>query len=89
MTAVPDSLPHVASYAFLGAFVRVESDDAETMSVFDGMYRRFRVENAPPEVKALARPSVDLKSLPFNPLEYIDNLDELPFDPALDPGLGE
>ena len=44
--------------------------------------------DVPAEVKALARPQIDIKKLPFDPLEYIDNLDELPFDPDLDPGLG-
>ena len=46
------------------------------------------IANATPEVKALSRPPVDLEKLPFDPLEYIEHLDELPFDPALDPGLG-
>jgi arylsulfatase A-like enzyme len=46
------------------------------------------ITNAPPEVKALAKPAVDLEKLPFDPLEYIKNLDELPFDPNLDPDLG-
>ena len=46
------------------------------------------IENATPEVKALARPKMDLKRLPFDPLEYIEHLDQLPFDPNLDPGLG-
>jgi hypothetical protein len=32
---------------------------------------------------------MDLKKLPFDPLEYIEHLDELPFDPNLDAGLGE
>jgi arylsulfatase len=43
--------------------------------------------NARPETKALAEPPVDLKKLPFNPLEYIHH--ELPFDTHLDPDLGE
>jgi arylsulfatase len=47
------------------------------------------IENATPEIKALANPYVDLKQLPFDPLEYVEHLDELPFDPSLDPGLGE
>jgi len=46
------------------------------------------IENATPEVKALAKPPLDLSKLPFDPLEYIEHLDELPFDPDLDPGLG-
>ena len=47
------------------------------------------IENATPEIKALAKPPLDLKKLPFDPLEYIDHLDELPFDPDLDPGPGQ
>jgi arylsulfatase len=46
------------------------------------------IENASPEVKALAKPKLDLKKLPFNPLEYIEHLDELPFDPTMDPNIG-
>jgi arylsulfatase len=43
------------------------------------------IANATPEVKALAKPALDLKQLPFDPLEYIEHLDELPFDPSMDP----
>jgi len=46
------------------------------------------IENASPEVRALAKPPLDLKKLPFDPLEYIKHLDQLPFDPNMDPGLG-
>ena len=46
------------------------------------------IENATPEVKALAKPLIDPKKLPFDPLEYIEHLDELPFDPDMDPGVG-
>ena len=46
------------------------------------------IANASPEVQALARPPFSLDSLPFDPLEYIEHLDELPFDPDLDPGVG-
>ena len=31
---------------------------------------------------------MDARKLPFDPLEYVDHLDELPFDPAMDPGIG-
>jgi arylsulfatase len=44
--------------------------------------------NATPEVKALSKPQMNSKDLPFDPLEYIEKLDELPFDPDMDPGLG-
>jgi arylsulfatase len=47
------------------------------------------IENAPPEVKALAKPKLDLKKLAFDPLEYVEHLDQLPFDPNMDPGLGD
>lgn len=47
------------------------------------------IENATAEVKALSRPDIDLSKLPFDPLEYVEHLDELPFDPNLDPGLGD
>jgi arylsulfatase A-like enzyme len=40
--------------------------------------------NARPETLALSRPVVDLKTLPFNPLDVIENMDRLPFDPQLD-----
>jgi arylsulfatase len=47
------------------------------------------IDNATPEVQALSRPYVDMKKLPFDPLEYIEHLDELPFEPDMDPGLGQ
>jgi arylsulfatase len=47
------------------------------------------IDNATPEVEALSRPYVDIKNLPFDPMEYIEHLDELPFDPNMDPGLGQ
>jgi arylsulfatase len=47
------------------------------------------IENATPEVKALAKPYIDKTKLPFDPLEYIEHLDELPFDPDADVGIGD
>jgi len=47
------------------------------------------IENASPEIKDLARPKMDLKNLPFDPLEYVEHLDQLPFDPDMDPHLGQ
>ncbi len=47
------------------------------------------IANASPELKALANPKMDLKKLPFDPLEYIEHLDQIPFDPDQDPGIGE
>jgi len=32
---------------------------------------------------------MDLKELPFDPLEYVEHLDQLPFDPNMDPDLGQ
>lgn len=46
------------------------------------------IENATPEIEALARPVMDASKLPFDPLEYIEHLDQLPFDPDMDPGVG-
>ncbi len=47
------------------------------------------LENATPEIKALWQPPLDLNSLPFDPMEYIEHLDDLPFDRSLDSGLGD
>ena len=46
------------------------------------------IENPTPEVAALANPKLDLGDVPFDPLEYVENLDQLPFDPYMDPDLG-
>ena len=46
------------------------------------------VTDPSPEVEALANPQLDRKAMPFDPLEYIEHLDDLPFDPAMDPGFG-
>ncbi len=37
----------------------------------------------------MAKPKLDLKKLPFDPLEYVKHLDQLPFDPNMDPDLGK
>ena len=47
------------------------------------------IANARPETKALSRPPMDLRKLPFNPLDFIEQLDELPFDPSSEPGIGQ
>ena len=47
------------------------------------------IENATPQVEALAKPPVDFNDLPFDPLDYVEHLDELPFDTNLDPDFGE
>ena len=46
------------------------------------------ISNLRLETEALMRPPVDFKKLPFDPLEFIDQLDDLPFDPSGDPGVG-
>jgi hypothetical protein len=45
------------------------------------------IENPSPEVANLAKPKMDRSKLPFDPLEYIEHLDQLPFDPDMDPGI--
>jgi len=47
------------------------------------------IANASPEVKALAVPPLDPKKLPFDIFEYIEHLDELPYDPNLAPSIGD
>ena len=47
------------------------------------------IVNATPEVEALGKPQIDPSQVPFDPLEYVEHLDELPFDPQMDPDLGE
>ncbi len=47
------------------------------------------ITNARPETIALSKPPVDFKKLPFDPLEFIEHLDQLPFDPSSEPGPGE
>ncbi len=47
------------------------------------------IDNALPEVKALARPPLDPLKLPFNIFEYLEHLNDLPFDTNLDPDFGD
>ena len=47
------------------------------------------IANASPGLKAHASPKMDRKQLPFDPLEYVEHLDQLPFNPDMDPGLGQ
>ncbi|MGH7382494.1 MAG: sulfatase-like hydrolase/transferase [Candidatus Methylomirabilales bacterium] len=54
-----------------------------------GFGRAFTgLTNARAETIALSRPPVDLKSLPFDVLQYIEHMDRLPFDPHAEPDLG-
>jgi arylsulfatase len=47
------------------------------------------IANASEDLKAHAKPKMDLSKLPFDPLEYIEHLDQLPFDPNMDPDIGQ
>ncbi|TWT81245.1 Arylsulfatase precursor [Planctomycetes bacterium CA13] len=47
------------------------------------------ISNARPATLSLSKPPADLKSLPFDPLEFIEYLDDLPFDAASEPGPGQ
>ena len=47
------------------------------------------IENASPEIKALGKPRIDATKLPFDPLEYVEHLNQLPFDPNMDPDIGQ
>ena len=47
------------------------------------------IANATPEVQELAKPRMDFSKVPFDPLEYIEHLDQIPFDPTMDPGIGD
>lgn len=43
------------------------------------------ISNARPETLGVNTTTVDLDDLPFDPLEYIDHLDELPTGPSGEP----
>ncbi|WP_425045211.1 sulfatase-like hydrolase/transferase [Primorskyibacter sp. S87] len=47
------------------------------------------IANASEQLKREQNPQLVLKDLPFDPLEYIEHLDELPFDPNGDPSIGQ
>ncbi|MDV7145677.1 sulfatase-like hydrolase/transferase [Tropicimonas sp. TH_r6] len=47
------------------------------------------IANASEALKKEQNPQLVLKDLPFDPLEYIEHLDDLPFDPAMDPDIGQ
>ncbi|WP_428525687.1 sulfatase-like hydrolase/transferase [Roseibium sp.] len=47
------------------------------------------IANASEQLKREQDPQLVLGDLPFDPLEYIEHLDELPFDPAADPSIGQ
>ena len=47
------------------------------------------IANASEQLKLEQNPQLVLKDLPFDPLEYIEHLDELPFDPNADPSIGQ
>ena len=62
----------------------------EEVSGFQGGPRhsldRYRERNA--RDQGTGETAMDLKKLPFDPLEYIEHLDELPFDPESGSGFG-
>jgi arylsulfatase len=43
------------------------------------------ISNARPETLALSKPPANMKDLPFDPLQFIEHLDQLPFDRASEP----
>jgi len=47
------------------------------------------ISNARPETIAISKPPKALKSLPYDILQFIEHLDELPYDAGGDPGFGE
>ncbi len=47
------------------------------------------IVNARPETKDRYEPPVDMEKLPFDPLEFIKHLDQLPFDPSSEPAPGQ
>lgn len=47
------------------------------------------IANASEALLREQNPQVVLGALPFDPLEYIDRLDDLPFDPSADPSIGQ
>ena len=47
------------------------------------------IANASPGIEDLDRPKMDLEEVPIDPHEYIEHLDQLPFDPNMDPHLGQ
>jgi arylsulfatase len=47
------------------------------------------IANARPETIAISQPPAALQNLPFDLLEFIEKLDDLPYDATGDPGFGE
>jgi arylsulfatase len=47
------------------------------------------ISNARPATIAISRPPADLKKLPFDPLEFIEHLDDLPYDLSGEPSIGQ
>jgi arylsulfatase len=47
------------------------------------------IANARPETIAVSQPPALMNELPYDILEFIEYLDELPYDAAGDPGPGE
>ena len=47
------------------------------------------ISNARPATMALSKPPADMSKLPFDPLEFIKHLGQLPFDPGSEPDPGQ
>ncbi len=47
------------------------------------------IANARPETEALSKPPEALKDLPYDVLQYLKELKNLPFDPAGEPDIGQ
>ena len=72
-----------------GRFAEVDTAPFVMDLVTKGAVSSSANRPASPELKALANPQLDLKKLPFDPLEYVEHLDELPFERAMDPYFGQ
>ncbi len=47
------------------------------------------IVNARPETKDWYESPVDMEKLPFDPLQYMEHLDQLPFDSTGEPNIGQ
>ncbi len=47
------------------------------------------IVNARLEMKALVKPPVDFKKLPFDTRDVLEELENLPYDPGGEPGYGQ
>jgi hypothetical protein len=75
----------VSAAANVSAAPKSIKHDAEYYILYEQNGGRWELEGKELDQK-LAKPPLDLKKLPFDPLEYIEY--ELPYD-GIDPGLGQ